>query len=179
MSRIGKKPIPLPPGVTVQIKDGTSIVKGPKGELKQHIPEGLTFQQEPGRLVIERPDDSKTMKARHGLVRALVANQVKGVTQGYVRVLEIEGVGYRAQVKGKTLDLQLQYSHPVEYPIPDGVTISCPQPTRIEVSGIDKQKVGQVAAEIRAYRKPEPYKGKGIRYLGEKIQRKAGKAAGK
>jgi large subunit ribosomal protein L6 len=179
MSRIGRKPIPLQAGVTVKVEGTLSIVKGPKGELKQHIPPGLSFEEKSGQLHIARPDESKPMKARHGLVRALIANQVTGVTRGFSRTLLIEGVGYRAQVKGKVLDLQLQYSHPVEYPIPDGITINCPQPTTIEVSGLDKQKVGQVAAEIRAYRKPEPYKGKGIRYADEVIRKKAGKAAGK
>jgi large subunit ribosomal protein L6 len=179
MSRIGKNPIPLPKGVTVAIDGTTSVVKGPKGEHRQHIPEGLSFEEKDGELVITRPDESKTMRARHGLVRALVANQVTGVTEGFNKKLEIVGVGYRAQVKGKVLDLQLQFSHPVEYPIPDDITITCPDQTHIVVEGVDKQRVGQVAAEIRAYRKPEPYKGKGIRYEGEQIVRKAGKAAGK
>jgi large subunit ribosomal protein L6 len=179
MSRIGKNPIPLPKGVTVAIEGTTSVVKGPKGEHRQHIPEGLAFEEKDGTLVITRPDESKTMRARHGLVRALVANQVTGVTEGFNKKLEIVGVGYRAQVKGKVLDLQLQFSHPVEYPIPDDITITCPDQTHIVVEGVDKQRVGQVAAEIRAYRKPEPYKGKGIRYEGEHIVRKAGKAAGK
>ena len=179
MSRIGKNPIPLPKGVTVAVEGTTSVVKGPKGEHSQHIPEGLSFEEKDGTLVITRPDESKTMRARHGLVRALVANQVTGVTEGFNKKLEIVGVGYRAQVKGKVLDLQLQFSHPVEYPIPDDITITCPDQTHIVVEGIDKQRVGQVAAEIRAYRKPEPYKGKGIRYEGEHIVRKAGKAAGK
>ncbi|MBU0742095.1 50S ribosomal protein L6 [bacterium] len=179
MSRIGLKPIPIPDGVTVTIEGDTSVVKGPKGELRQHIPEGLTFELGDGQLVVGRPDESKPMKARHGLVRALIANQVTGVTEGFVKSLEIIGVGYRAQVKGEILDLQLQYSHPVEYPIPDGIEIVCPEQTRIDVKGIDKQLVGQVAAEIRAYRKPEPYKGKGIRYVDELVVRKAGKAAAK
>jgi large subunit ribosomal protein L6 len=179
MSRIGKNPIPLPSGVTVKVDGTTSLVKGPKGEHSQHIPEGLGFEVEDGQLTVTRPDDSKTMRARHGLVRALIANQVTGVTEGFTKKLEIIGVGYRAAVKGKVLDLQLQFSHPVEYPIPEGISINCPDQTHIEVSGIDKQIVGQVAAEIRAYRKPEPYKGKGIRYEGETIVRKAGKAAGK
>ena len=130
-------------------------------------------------LTISRPNESKTVKARHGLVRALVANQIVGVTEGFVKKLEIIGVGYRAAVKGKVLDLQLQFSHPVEYPIPAGIAINCPDNTHIDVTGVDKQQVGQVAAEIRAYRKPEPYKGKGIRYVGEEVLRKAGKAAGK
>ena len=179
MSRIGKNPIPLPAGVTVKIDGSTSVVKGPKGEHIQHIPEGMTFEEKDGVLTITRPDDSKTSKARHGLIRALIANQVMGVTEGFVKKLEIQGVGYRAAVKGKVLDLQLQFSHPVEYPIPEGITITCPDNTHIDVAGVDKQVVGQVAAEIRAYRKPEPYKGKGIRYVGEEVLRKAGKAAGK
>jgi len=179
MSRIGNNPIPLPSGVTVTVDGDTSVVKGPKGEHRQHIPEGLGFETKDGKLHITRPDESKTMKARHGLVRALIANQVTGVTAGFQKKLEIVGVGYRAAVKGKVLDLQLQFSHPVEYPIPADVQISCPDQTHIVVEGIDKQRVGQIAAEIRAYRKPEPYKGKGIRYEGEEIVRKAGKAAGK
>jgi len=179
MSRIGKSPIPIPAGVTVKIDGNTSVVKGPKGEHKQHIPEGMSFDEKDGLLTITRPDESKTSRARHGLVRALVANQVTGVTNGFVKKLEIIGVGYRAVVKGKMLDLQLQFSHPVEYPIPAGISIECPDNTHINVSGIDKQQVGQVAAEIRAYRKPEPYKGKGIRYVDEVVLRKAGKAAGK
>ena len=179
MSRIGKTPISLPAGVTVKCDGDLSVVKGPKGEHRQHIPEGLLFEEKDGTLVITPPNDTKTMRARHGLVRALVANQVLGVTEGFVKKLEIIGVGYRAEVKGKILDLQLQFSHPVEYPIPADVTIKCPTKTNIEVSGIDKQRVGQVAAEIRSFRKPEPYKGTGIRYEGEHIVRKAGKAAGK
>ncbi len=179
MSRIGKNPIPIPAGVTVKVDGSTSTVKGPKGEHKQHIPEGMSFEENDGLLTITRPDESKPSKARHGLVRALIANQVIGVTQGFEKKLEIIGVGYRAAVKGKILDLQLQFSHPVEYPIPAGIQIVCPDNTHIDVSGVDKQRVGQVAAEIRAYRKPEPYKGKGIRYVGEVVIRKAGKAAGK
>ena len=179
MSRIGKNPIPLPAGVSVKVDGNTSVVKGPKGEHSQHVPVGLSYEENDGVLTITRPDDSKTSKARHGLVRALIANQVLGVTEGFVKKLEIQGVGYRAAVKGKVLDLQLQFSHPVEYPIPEGITITCPDNTHIDVAGVDKQQVGQVAAEIRAYRKPEPYKGKGIRYVGEYVVRKAGKAAGK
>jgi large subunit ribosomal protein L6 len=179
MSRIGKNPIPVPSGVTVTVEGNTCVVKGPKGELRQHVPEGLSYDLADGVLTVSRPDDSKPMRGYHGLVRALIANQVKGVTDGWERKLEIEGVGYRAQVKGNVLDLQLQFSHPLEYPIPAGITIETPEPTKITVKGIDKQQVGQVAAEIRAFRKPEPYKGKGIRYEGELIIRKAGKAAGK
>ncbi|HOX25918.1 MAG TPA: 50S ribosomal protein L6 [Candidatus Krumholzibacteria bacterium] len=179
MSRIGNKPIVIPAGVTVTFAENMAVVKGPKGELSQHVPPGLQYDLADGRLTIKRPDESKPMKARHGLVRALIANQIVGVTTGWQKVLLIEGVGYRAAVKGAVLDLQLQFSHPAEYRIPAGVTIECPEPTKIVVKGLDKQQVGQVAAEIRAYRKPEPYKGKGIRYEGETIIRKAGKAAGK
>ena len=179
MSRIGKNPIPIPSGVTVTVEGSESVVKGPKGELRQHVPAGLSYEVADGQLEITRPNESKTMRAYHGLTRMLISNQVHGVTEGWQKTLLIEGVGYRAAVKGKVLDLQLQFSHPLEYPIPEGITIDCPEPTKIVVTGIDKQKVGQVAAEIRAYRKPEPYKGKGIRYEGEHIIRKAGKAAGK
>jgi len=177
MSRIGKNPIPIPSGVTVRIDGTTSTVKGPKGEHTQHVPEGLGYEEKDGELIVTRPDDSKTMKARHGLVRALIANQVQGVTEGFTKELEIIGVGYRAAVKGKVLDLQLQFSHPVEYPIPEGITITCPDANHITVAGIDKQRVGQVAAEIRAYRKPAPYKGTGIRSVGEFVVRQAGNAA--
>ena len=179
MSRIGKNPIPIPSGVTVKIDGNTSVVKGPKGEHKQHIPDGLTFDEKDGQLTVSRPNDTKSIRAKHGLVRALIANQVLGVTDGFEKKLEIIGVGYRAAVKGKVLDLQLQFSHPVNYAIPADITITCTDNTHITVAGIDKQRVGQVAAEIRAYRKPEPYKGKGIRYVGEYVVRKAGKAAGK
>ena len=179
MSRVGNYPITIPDGVTISIEGGESVVKGPKGELRQHIPAGLAFEEADGKLTVTRPDETKPMKARHGLVRALIANQVKGVTDGWTKTLLIEGVSYRDQVKGKVLDLQLQYSHPIEYPIPEGITINCPSQTQIDVAGADKQQVGQVAAEIRAFRKPEPYKGKGIRYSDETIVRKAGKAAGK
>ncbi|MFO7652639.1 MAG: 50S ribosomal protein L6 [Candidatus Krumholzibacteriia bacterium] len=179
MSRVGKNPIPLPQGVTFHVEDDEAVVKGPRGEVRQHIPPGLTFEEADGQLLVKRPDDSKPMKARHGLVRALVANQVTGVTEGFTRVLQIEGVGYRAAVKDGVLELSLQFSHPVNYPVPDGISIACPEPTRIVVSGSSKQQVGQVAAEIRAYRPPEPYKGKGIRYADEVIIRKAGKAANK
>ena len=163
--------------MTVTVEGTESVVKGPKGELRQHVPAGLSYELKDGELEITRPDDDKDLRAMHGLVRALIANQVHGVTEGFEKQLEIIGVGYRAAVKGKVLDLQLQFSHPVEYPIPEGITITCPDNTHITVAGIDKQVVGQVAAEIRAYRKPEPYKGKGIRYVGEYVVRKAGKAA--
>ena len=179
MSRIGKNPISLPAGVSVKIDGNTSVVKGPKGEHKQHIPLGLIFDETDGVLTVGLEEDTKANRAKHGLVRALIANQVVGVTEGFEKKLEIQGVGYRAAVQGKILDLQLQFSHPINYPIPADVQIECPDATHINVSGVDKQRVGQVAAEIRAYRKPEPYKGKGIRYVGEEVFRKAGKAAGK
>ena len=179
MSRIGKSPIPIPAGVTVKIDGNHSVVKGPKGEHTQHIPLGLEYEEKEGVLTVICPIDSKPLHAKHGLVRALIANQITGVTEGFVKKLEIHGVGYRAALKGKILDLQLQFSHPLEYPVPEGIQIECPDATHINVSGVDKQQVGQVAAEIRAFRKPEPYKGKGIRYVGEEILRKAGKAAGK
>jgi large subunit ribosomal protein L6 len=165
--------------VTITVEGNTSTVKGPKGELKQHVPTGLEYTLEEGQFTVVRPEDTKQMRANHGLVRSLISNQVVGVSEGFTKSLEIIGVGYRAAVKGKVLDLQLQFSHPVEYTIPEGIEITCPQPTRIDVKGLDKQLVGQVAAEIRKYRKPEPYKGKGIRYLGEQVVRKAGKAATK
>jgi large subunit ribosomal protein L6 len=179
ISRIGKIPIPIPTGVTVKIDGNQSVVKGPKGEHTQHVPLGLEYEENDGVLTVLCPEKSKSAQAKHGLVRALIANQFTGVTEGFNKKLEIHGVGYRAAVKGKILDLQLQFSHPLEYPIPEGILIECPDATHINVSGVDKQKVGQVAAEIRAFRKPEPYKGKGIRYVGENILRKAGKAAGK
>ncbi len=179
MSRIGKSPIAIPAGVTIKIDGSSSVVKGPKGEHTQHIPLGLEFEDKDGVLTVICNEKSKNFQAKHGLVRALIANQFIGVTAGFSKKLEIHGVGYRAAVKGKILDLQLQFSHPLEYAIPEGILIECPDATHINVSGVDKQKVGQVAAEIRAFRKPEPYKGKGIRYVGEEIVRKAGKAAGK
>jgi len=179
MSRVGLKPIPVPSGVEVRIEPGFSVVKGPKGELRQHIPDGIEIKIEDGAVSCTRPSDAPEVRARHGLVRALIANQVQGVTDGFTRALDIVGVGYRAEAKGKVLSLQLGHSHPIDYPIPEGIEIATPDPTSIVVSGIDKQKVGQVAAEIREFRPPEPYKGKGVRYRNENVQRKAGKAAAK
>ena len=179
MSRIGKSPITIPAGVTIKIDGNNSVVKGPKGEHTQHIPLGLDYEEKDGVFSVICNEKSKPFQAKHGLVRALIANQITGVTEGFSKKLEIHGVGYRAAIKGKILDLQLQFSHPLEYAIPEGILIECPDATHINVSGVDKQQVGQVAAEIRAFRKPEPYKGKGIRYVGEEIIRKAGKAAGK
>lgn len=179
MSRIGKKPVPLPPGVSVEI-DGTTVrVKGPKGELSQEFRPEVGFRVEDGMLLVERRGDSKTERALHGLSRALAANMVAGVAEGFRKTLEIVGVGYRAEKRGNTLVLNVGYSHPVEYPEPEGITITTPNATTVVVEGIDKQRVGQVAAEIRSVRRPEPYKGKGIRYQGEHVRRKAGKAGAK
>ena len=178
MSRIGNNPITVPSGVDVSV-DGTSITtKGPKGELDIKLPEGITARLDGDDLVVERPDDERESKALHGLARSLVNNMVVGVSEGFRKDLEIIGVGYRAAAKGKNgLDLQLGFSHPVSYTAPDGIEFEVPDQQKISVIGIDKQVVGQVAAEIRSFRKPEPYKGKGIRYVGEHVIRKAGKAA--
>lgn len=179
MSRVGLKPIPVPSGVEVRIEPELSIVKGPKGELRQHIPAGIEVEVVDGEVRCSRPSDAPPQRSKHGLVRALIANQVTGVTEGFKRELEIIGVGYRAQAKGKVLELSLGFSHPIEYPVPDGITVETPEQTKVLVSGIDKQKVGQVAAEIRGFRPPEPYKGKGVRYSDEIVRRKAGKSATK
>ncbi len=180
MSRIGKKPIEIPNGVEVKIEDGNVVtVKGPKGQLTQKFNPELKITVEDNQIKIERPNDSSFMRAIHGTTRALIANMVKGVTEGFTVELEIIGIGYRAAMKGKALEMQLGYSHPVVYEPPEGITISVEGNTNIKVSGIDKQLVGQVAAEIRDFRKPDPYKGKGIRYKGEQLKLKPGKAAGK
>jgi large subunit ribosomal protein L6 len=178
MSRIGKSPIPVPSGVEVSVADGHVAVKGPQGQLARDLPGEITLRQEDGHLVVERPNDERTNRALHGLTRSLVNNMVVGVTQGFTKNLEIVGVGYRATAKGANqIELALGFSHPVVVNAPDGITFEVPAPTRITVKGIDKEKVGQVAADIRQIRKPEPYKGKGVRYAGERVQRKAGKAA--
>ncbi|MHB1137834.1 MAG: 50S ribosomal protein L6 [Microthrixaceae bacterium] len=177
MSRIGKAPIPVPSGVDVSIAGSTVTVKGPKGELARELPEQVTVRQDEDTLVVERVDDERESRALHGLMRSLVANMITGVTDGFRKELDIVGVGYRAAAKGNDgLELALGFSHPVLVSAPDGITFVVPAPTRIEVHGIDKQLVGQVAADIRAWRKPEPYKGKGVRYVGEHVRRKAGKA---
>ena len=177
MSRIGKAPIPVPSGVDVTVGDGRVTVKGPKGSLDRVIPGTITIRQEGDVLLVERPDDERQSRAMHGLVRSLVNNMVVGVTAGFTKELEIIGVGYRATAKGQdTLDLALGFSHPVEVKAPAGVTFDVPSPNRIDVKGSDKELVGQVAADIRKLRKPEPYKGKGVRYLGEHVVRKAGKS---
>lgn len=175
MSRIGKMPVVIPSGVTVNLEDGLVRVKGPKGELTQTLRPEVSVTVEDAELTVARESDAKAHRALHGLTRALVANMVRGVTQGFQKSLELQGVGYRAEKRGNKLVLNVGYSHPVEYPEPDGVSISTPSPTVIVVEGADKQKVGQAAAEIRQVRPPEPYKGKGIRYQGEHVRRKAGK----
>ncbi|HSL58580.1 MAG TPA: 50S ribosomal protein L6 [Acidimicrobiales bacterium] len=178
MSRIGKSPIRVPSGVEVTVSGRDLTVTGPKGTLSHELPETITIRREGDDLLVERPDDERQNRALHGLTRALVANMVTGVTDGFRKNLEIVGVGYRAVAKGPSeLELALGYSHPVTISAPEGVTFEVPTPTSIGVIGIDKQAVGQVAANIRAVRKPEPYKGKGVRYAGERVLRKAGKTA--
>jgi len=175
MSRIGKKPVVVPQGVTVTVEGRTVRVKGPKGELQADLVEQVTVRLENGEIAVQPIDKSKTARSMWGMSRTLVANMVEGVSRGFSRTLEIQGVGFRAAVQGSRLQLNLGYSHDVAYPIPAGVTIVTPKPTEIVISGIDRQRVGQVAAEIRAWREPEPYKGKGVRYQGEYIFRKEGK----
>jgi large subunit ribosomal protein L6 len=178
MSRIGKQPITVPSGVEVTIDDHHVVVKGPKGTLERDVPETITVAREGDDLVVTRPDDERDNRSLHGLTRSLVANMVTGVSQGFSRELEIVGVGYRAVAQGPTkIELQLGFSHPVVVDAPEGITFEVPAPTRITVQGFDKQLVGQVAADIRKIRKPEPYKGKGIRYSDERVLRKAGKSA--
>jgi len=176
MSRIGKSPVPVVSGVEVNISGPSVEVRGPKGTLSHEMPEGITANVDEGVVNVARSDDHRESKALHGLTRALINNMVVGVSEGYRKDLEIVGVGYRAQAKGDSaLELQLGFSHPVKVAAPDGVTFEVPTQTQIAVVGIDKQAVGQVAADIRALKKPEPYKGKGIRYVGERVVRKAGK----
>ncbi len=177
MSRIGKQPIPVPSGVTVAIEPGVVRVNGPKGELSERIHRDIAVAQDGDQVVVTRPTDRGEHRALHGLTRSLVANMVTGVTDGYQKVLEIQGVGYRAVKKGNDLELSLGYSHPVPVKAPAGIEFEVPQPTRVIVRGISKQLVGEVAANIRKQRPPEPYKGKGIRYEGEYVARKVGKRA--
>ena len=178
MSRVGKAPITIPDGLSVEISDDMIKVSGKQGELTQQIPEGIDIQVEDSVITVERADDSRQQRSLHGLARALVNNMVEGVSNGFMKELNIVGVGYRAQAKGtNALELALGFSHPVQVDAPEGVTFDVPEPTIIKVSGIDKQLGGQVAADIRALKKPEPYKGKGIRYVDEYVIRKAGKAA--
>ena len=178
MSRIGRAPIEVPGGVTVTVDGPMVKVAGPQGTLERQLPGAITIRQEDSNLIVERPDDQRQNRALHGLSRSLVANMVVGVTAGFTKELEIVGVGYRAAARGPgSLELALGFSHPVLVDALEGVTFDVPTPTRIIIKGIDKEKVGQVAADIRKIRKPEPYKGKGIRYAGERVLRKAGKAA--
>ena len=179
MSRIGKRPIPVPAGVTVAVNGNHVTVKGPKGELARTIPADIIVSQEGSELLVKRPSDEERHKALHGLTRTLVANMVEGVTTGFKRVLEITGVGYKAEIKPYGALLSLGFSHQIEYKAPAGVSITAPNPTTVVIEGASKEHVGQVAAEIRSFRKPEPYKGKGVKYQGEVIRRKAGKAGGK
>ena len=177
MSRIGKEPISVPADVQVSIEGRSVGVTGPKGSLDLDLPGEINVRQEDGTVLVERPNDDRKNKALHGLTRSLINNMVIGVSEGFKKELEIVGVGYRAAKSGDGLELQLGFSHPVKVKAPDGITFDVPEPTQIIVSGINKEVVGQVAADIRSYRKPEPYKGKGIRYAGEYVARKAGKAA--
>ena len=177
MSRIGRKPISVPDSVTVELSPGRVAVKGPKGELSQSLSPEMKVEETDGAVTVQRPTDRGEHRALHGLTRSLIANMVEGVTEGFEKRLEIQGVGYRAQLKGKSLELSLGYSHPVSVQAPEGIEFEVPQPTEIVVRGIDKQLVGQVAADIRKRRPPEPYKGKGIRYRDEHVMRKVGKRA--
>lgn len=179
MSRIGRKPISLPPGVEIKIENNIITVKGPKGVLSQAIPEDITIEREENELLVKRPSDAKRHRAMHGLTRALVANMVTGVTSGFEKKLEMVGVGYRAQMQGSKLVINIGFSNPVEVDPPQGIEFEVPAVTKITVKGIDKQLVGNTAADIRAIRKPEPYKGKGLRYENEVVRRKAGKTGAK
>jgi large subunit ribosomal protein L6 len=175
MSRIGRKPIPIPANVKIALDNGTIEVQGPKGTLRQPVPAGIRFEQREQELVAQEPDDKRAGAKFQGLARSLVANAVTGVSEGFKRELDIVGVGYRAEVKGRQVHFALGYSHPIVFDIPDGIEVAVDRNTHVVVSGIDKQRVGQVAAEIRALRKPDPYKQKGIRYTGEVLKKKVGK----
>ncbi|MET0750641.1 MAG: 50S ribosomal protein L6 [Solirubrobacterales bacterium] len=177
MSRIGRKPITVPEGVSVSVGPGRVTVNGPKGELEQRVSTRMEIVEDGDTLTVKRPTDRGPDRAVHGLTRSLVANMVEGVTEGYEKRLEIQGVGYRAKLAGKALELSVGYSHPVSMPAPDGIEFEVPQPTQVIVRGIDKQLVGEIASQIRRVRPPEPYKGKGIRYEGEHVRRKVGKRA--
>lgn len=176
MSRIGKKPIEVPAGVTVEPQEKAILVKGPKGALRVDVPRGIRIEKKDGRLLTHSENDEQA--ALHGLIRSLVANAIRGVSQGFEKHLDIVGIGYRAEVKGKTAVFTLGYSHPIEFPIPEGVTVSVEKQTHLVVQGFDRRQVGQVAAEIRALRPPDPYKNKGVRHTGERLKKKVGKAVG-
>ena len=177
MSRIGRQPIAVPDGVTVEVEPGLVKVKGPKGELSQTVSPAMKVEQSDGEITVARPTDRGEHRALHGLTRSLIANMVEGVTEGFEKRLEIQGVGYRAQLKGKSLEMALGLSHPVNIEAPEGIEFEVPQPTEVVVRGADKQLVGEMAARIRRRRPPEPYKGKGVRYAGEHVRRKVGKRA--
>jgi large subunit ribosomal protein L6 len=177
MSRIGKRPIDVPAGVNVSIDPGRVMVSGPLGELQQQVPMRMAIAREDGRLIVTRPTERGDDRALHGLTRTLVANMVEGVTKGFEKKLQIQGVGYRAALRGTSLELNVGFSHPVVIDAPKGITFEVPTPTEVTVKGIDKQQVGEIAAQVRKVRPPEPYKGKGIRYEGEYVRRKVGKRA--
>lgn len=177
MSRIGRKPIAIPEGVTVEVKPGLVAIKGPKGELSQAVSPEMKVELSGGVLTVSRPTDRGEHRALHGLTRSLIANMVEGVTRGFERRLEIQGVGYRAKLQGRALEMALGYSHPVKLTAPEGIEFELPSPTEVVVRGIDKQQVGEIAAQVRKSRPPEPYKGKGVRYAGEHVRRKVGKRA--
>ena len=179
MSRIGKNPVAVPSGVAITVDGNTVTVKGPKGELTRTIPADMQISQENGSITVNRPSDDPKHKALHGLSRTLIANMVEGVTKGFSKQLDIVGVGYKAETRPYGLQLALGFSHPIEYKAPKGIKLTAPAPTQIVIEGANKEVVGQVAAELRSLRPPEPYKGKGIKYAGEQIRRKAGKAGGK
>lgn len=176
MSRIGKKPVDLPGGVKAGVANEIITIEGPKGKLTYNIPSRFKVEVKDNKVTVTRPSEEKQDKATHGLIRSLINNMAIGVSSGYIKELEITGVGFKAAVQGKILNIQLSYTHPINFNIPDGITIETPKPTNIVVKGIDKTKVGKVAAEIRDFYRPEPYKGKGIKYAGEHVRRKAGKA---
>ena len=179
MSRVGVKPIALPDKVRLNVSNGLVEIEGPKGKLEFPLPNGISVAEQEGAIVVSRASEQRQHRALHGTVRSIVSNMITGVSQGFVKELEIQGVGMRAAVKGKDLDLSLGKSHPILHPIPADLTVSVAENTKIKVEGIDKQKVGQFAAEVRGYYPPEPYKGKGVRYAGERVRRKEGKSVGK
>lgn len=176
MSRIGKKPVVIPAGVKVEVKDNAVNVEGPKGKLSRVLHQRINLEIKDNQVLVKRVSDTKLDKSLHGLYRSLIANMIKGVTEGYQKELEIIGVGFKAAVQGNALNMQLGFSHPVNFPIPDSIKVETPKPTQIVVSGIDKEKVGEISTEIRAIFPPEPYKGKGIRFVGEYVKKKVGKA---
>lgn len=176
MSRIGNKPVAIPKDVRVEAKDGMVLVEGPKGKLSRSVSYRITIEVKDNQVIVKRAEETKLDKSLHGLYRALIASMIKGVTEGYKKEMEIIGVGFKAQVQSNNLNMQLGFSHPVNFSIPEGIKIETPKPTQLVITGIDKEKVGEVAAEIRAIYPPEPYKGKGIRFLGEYIKKKVGKA---